>query len=294
MRLLRTLLYVPGNRPNMLAKAPTLGADALILDLEDSVPVPEKETARALVAEMLPQIVGEGRTVFVRVNPPSSPFCPEDIAAVVQPGLAGLCLPKVQDVDSLRAVIAWLAEAERAQGLLPLSILATVETALGILNAYAIASADPRVVGLIFGGEDLALDAQLVRTEEATELLVARQMVALAARAAGIQPVDMVYPRLDDEAGLVKNTLAGRQMGYRAKQVIHPRQVPVVNRLLSPSDEEVAEARRILAAFAEAEREGRGAIALDGKMVDRPIVERARRLLELLEQGGGSWAQSAE
>lgn len=285
MRLVRTLLYVPGNRPSMLAKAPTLGADALILDLEDSVPVPEKGAARELVAQMLPQIVGEGRTVFVRVNPPTGPFCRDDIEAVVQGGLAGLCLPKVQDVDSLRTVIGWLAEAERARGLgQPLSLLATVETALGVLNAYAIASADPRVVGLIFGGEDLALDVGLVRTEEATELLFARQMVALAARAAGVQPIDMVYPRIDDEEGLVKNTLAGRQMGYRAKQVIHPRQVPVVNRLLSPSEEEIAEARRIVAAFAEAEREGRGAIALDGKMVDRPIVERARRLLELAEE----------
>ncbi|MGC8875288.1 MAG: HpcH/HpaI aldolase/citrate lyase family protein [Chloroflexia bacterium] len=282
MRLVRTLLYVPGNRPNMLAKAPTLGADALILDLEDSVPLPEKEAARGLVAQMLPQIVGEGRTVFVRVNSPASGLCEQDIAAVVQPGLTGLCLPKVENVDSLRTVVAWMAQAEQVRGIAePLSILVTVETALGVLKAYAIASADPRVVGLIFGGEDLALDAWLVRTEEATELLFARQFVALAARAAGVQPVDMVYTRIDDEEGLMRNTLAGRQMGYRAKQVIHPRQIPVVNRIFSPSEEELAEARRVVAAAAEAEREGRGAIALDGKMVDRPIVERARRLLEL-------------
>jgi citrate lyase subunit beta/citryl-CoA lyase len=269
----------------MLAKAPSLGADALILDLEDSVPLPEKAAARSLVREMLPQILEGARTVFVRVNAHGSGLAQEDIAAVVQPGLAGLCLPKVQDAEGLRTVIAWLAEAEKERGIAePLGILATIETALGVLNAYAIASADPRVVGLIFGGEDLSLDAGMMRTEEATELLVARQLVVLAARAAGVQPIDMVYPRIDDEAGLVHNTTVGRQLGYRAKQVIHPRQVPVVNRLLSPSEAEVAEARRVLAAFEEAEREGRGAIALDGKMIDRPIVERARRLLALAEQ----------
>ncbi len=274
----RTWLFVPGNQPRMLAKAPTLGADALLFDLEDSVPLAEKPRARELVAERVAGLVGQaGPPAYVRVNALQTGLCADDVAAVAVPGLAGIMLPKADSAERVREAGSLLARAEAVSD--TLRIVPIVETALGLVRAFEIASASSRVVAIAFGAEDFALDMGLLRTREAGELALARQMVAVAARAAGVGAIDMVYPGVDDEPGLIASAEAGRRMGYRSKQVIHPRQVPIVNRLLGYSPEEVAWAERVVAAYAAAEAEGRGAVSLDGHAVDRPVVERARRIL---------------
>jgi citrate lyase subunit beta/citryl-CoA lyase len=284
MRILRSLLYVPGNQPRMLSKAPTLGADALLLDLEDSVPLAEKPYARRLVAEAVKTILpGFPGLVFVRVNALSTGLTAVDVEAVVQPGLAGISLPKVDSVGDVETANGLLekAEEEHGLGMGSLALIVNVETALGLVRAYETASASRRVVGLVFGSEDFALNMGLPRDATATDLAHARAAVAIVARAVGVQAIDIVYPCLDDEEGLELDTQAGRRMGYQGKQVIHPRQVPVVNRVLIPSPKEIAQAERVVRAFEEAETGGRGVIALGGKMVDRPVVERARQVLAL-------------
>jgi len=285
--LFRSWLFVPGNQPRMLAKAPSLGADVLLFDLEDSVPLAEKPRARELVAEAIAGLVGQARPpAYVRVNALQTGLCSEDIAAIARPGLAGVMLPKVDTAERVAEAEALLEQAE-ASGLAAgrLTLVPIVETALGLVWAFEIASASPRIVAVAFGAEDFALDMGLIRTREASELALARQTVAIAARAAGVGALDMVYPWVDDDPGLVASAEVGRRMGYRSKQVVHPRQVPVVNRLLGYSPDEVAWAERVVAAYAAAEAEGRGAVSLDGNMVDRPVVERARRILET---GGAS------
>jgi citrate lyase subunit beta/citryl-CoA lyase len=284
VRVLRSLLYVPGNQPRMLSKAPTLGADALLLDLEDSVPLAEKPHARRLVAEAVKTIVpGFPGLVFVRVNALSTGLTAVDIETVVQPGLAGISLPKVNSVRDVETASGLLERAEQERGLEKgtLALIVNVETALGLVQAYETASASQRVVAVVFGGEDFTLDMGLPRDVTATDLAHARAEVAIVARAVGVQAIDIVYPYLDDEEGLELDTQTGRRMGYQGKQVIHPRQVPVVNRVLTPRPEEIAQAEQVVRAFEEAEAEGRGVIALHGKMVDRPVVERARQVLAL-------------
>jgi citrate lyase subunit beta/citryl-CoA lyase len=155
---------------------------------------------------------------------------------------------------------------------------------LGLIHCYEILRSSDRIIAAVFGGEDLSLDLGLLRTEGAHELAYARQKLSVAARAAGVQAIDMVYPNIDNEAGLAANTREGRGMGYRGKQVIHPKQVLVVNQVLSPTREEVAEAEKIVRVFEEALDEGKGALALEGEMIDRPIYERARRLLDLAKE----------
>lgn len=256
----------------------------MILDLEDSVPLAEKPRARALVAEAIIELIGKVSTpVFVRVNALQTGLCADDVAAIGRAGLAGIMLPKADSPERVAEAEALLLSAERESGLAAgsLAIVPILETALGLVRAFDVASASRRIVAVAFGAEDFALDMGLIRTKEAEELRQARQTIAIVARAAGTAALDMVFPTVDDEAGLIANAEVGRRMGYRSKQVIHPRQVPVVNRLLGASADEIAWARRVIVAYNAAEAEGRGAVTLDGSMVDRPVVERARRILEL-------------
>jgi citrate lyase subunit beta/citryl-CoA lyase len=277
-------MYVPGIQEQMLIKAPERGADAYILDLEDSVPPAEKEKARGMVSKALPDIARRTHAaLFVRVNGIETGLFVEDLLSVIDASLAGISVPKIESPRQIPMVEELLKEAERRRGLKAgsLGIIANIETALGLVHAYEILKAGKRIVGVAFGGEDYALDLGIPRTESAEELNYARQSVAVAARAAEVQAIDMVFPNVKNEDGLIANTQAGRRMGFRGKQIIHPKQVALVNELLSPSEKELSEARAVVSAYEEAERSGKGAVALNGQMVDRPIYERARRLLSL-------------
>lgn len=284
MNLFRTYMYVPGIQEQMLAKAPERGADAYILDLEDSVPPAEKLKARGMVCKALPDIAGRTRAaLFVRVNAIGTDHFVEDLFSVAHVSLSGISVPKIESPRQIPLVEELLKEAERRQGLEPnsLGLIVNIESALGLVQVHEILKAGSRIVGVSLGGEDYALDLDIARTQSAEELAYARQSLAVAARAAQVQAIDMVFPDVKNEQGLIANTLAGRRMGFRGKQIIHPKQVAVVNELLSPSEEELSKARALVSAYEEAERSGKGAIALEGQMVDRPVYERARRLLSL-------------
>jgi len=284
MNLFRTYMYVPGIQEQMLAKAPERGADAYILDLEDSVPPAEKQNARKMVSNALPDIASRTRAaLFVRVNGIGTDHFVEDLFSVAHVSLTGISVPKIESPRQIPIVEELLKEAERRRGLEPhsLGLIANIESALGLVHVHEILKAGKRIVGVSLGGEDYALDLDIARTESAEELNYARQSLAVAARAAEVQAIDMVFPDVKNEQGLIANTLAGRRMGFRGKQIIHPKQVAVVNELLSPSEQEISRARAVVSAYEEAERSGKGAIALEGQMVDRPVYERARRLLSL-------------
>lgn len=287
MKLFRTYMYVPGIQEQMLAKAPERGADAYILDLEDSVPPAEKAKARGLVSRALPDIAKRtSAALFVRVNGIGTDHFVEDLLSVADVSLTGISVPKIESPRQIPVVEELIEEAERRRGLKPgsLVLIANIESALGLVQVYEILKAGRRIAGVTLGGEDYALDLDITRTESAEELKYARQKIAVAARAAEVQAIDMVFPDVGNEQGLIANTLAGRRMGFRGKQIIHPKQVAVVNELLSPSEEELSNARDVVSVYEEAEKSGKGAVALKGQMIDRPIYERARRLLSLAKE----------
>ncbi len=284
MEIFRTYLYVPGIQEQMLLKAPERGADAYILDVEDSVPLLEKNRARGMVSKALPDIGRRTRAaLFVRVNGIGTDQFVDDLLSVVDTPLAGIWVPKIESPRQIPVVETLLKEAEKRRGLLigSVELIVMIESALGLVHVYPILKASQRIVGVALGGEDYALDLDITRTESAEELNYARQRIAVAARAAEVQAIDMVFPDVNNEPGLIANTQAGRRMGFRGKQVIHPKQVAVVNQLLSPSEEELSRARAVVSAYEEGEKSGKGAVALNGQMIDRPVFMRARRLLAL-------------
>jgi citrate lyase beta subunit len=292
MRPLRSLLFVPGNRERFLAKLETLRPDGVILDLEDSIPSGEKDAARGAVAELL----GSGRRgeqqLFVRVNDLRSGLAGADMAAVVSPRLAGVFLPKVDDPDELREANRLLALAEQRAGMAIGStrLIPIVETVRGIARVAELAEAGPRILGLNFGYDDFALDLGVVRTAEGLETFYPRARIAIAARAAGVLAIDGPMADFGNLPGLAEECRVSRQLGFTGKQCIHPSQLETVSRAFSPTPEEVARAREIVAAYERAEAQGRGSTRLGATsyMVDRPVVERARRVLELAAAVGGA------
>jgi citrate lyase subunit beta/citryl-CoA lyase len=258
-----------------------LPADVLVLDLEDSVPAGEKVAARAAVAAAASELAMTGAVVFVRVNAASTGLQEDDLRAVVVPGVAGISMSKPERAEDVRRMDALLTELEGTRGLPEggLRLVVWAELPLGVLNAYEIAAASPRVVALSFGGEDFLTEMGIRRTGDAREFAHARAQIAIAARAAGVLAIDTPDANFGDLDAFEADARRARGLGFLAKYCIHPNQLEVVNRVFAPSPEEVAEAKRILAAYAEGARLGLGAVALDGRMIDAPVVLRAERLL---------------
>jgi len=274
----------------MLEKVVDLSVDALVLDLEDSVPESEKDAARGPVREAIPRLLKTGRDVWVRVNSTYTGRARDDVRAVMQTGLAGILLPKADSPEIVRYGDAILREAERLAGLESgvTSVIAHIESAQGLLRAVEIARASARVRALAFGGEDYAADMHLERSAAGGELAFPRHMVAVAARAAGVIAIDTVFPYLHDIDALVRDARTARQAGYAGKLLIHPEQIEPVAAVFTPSNEELNTARRRLLAYDEAFKAGRGAIDVDGVMVDAPVAKRARELLELAGEPAGA------
>lgn len=279
---MRSLMYVPGHRQRMIDKALGLTCDVALLDLEDGVPLAEKEVARQLVAEALGRpAIGPAR--YVRVNQPSSDRIGADLRAVVRLGCAGLLIAKVDRPDEVREIERAVShreqEADLARG--TVRFIAAIESARGLLNAPAIAESSERMAGLMFGAEDFARDIGLTTTRvaEASELIHARSAIVVAAAAAHVGSFDGVWPDIKDAEGLRRDSLQARRLGFTGKSLIHPGQIETINEIFSPTEEDVDYARRVVAAFEEAEARGEGAISFGGQIIDRPIVERARRVL---------------
>ncbi|HID86366.1 MAG TPA: CoA ester lyase [Anaerolineae bacterium] len=285
MKLLRSMLFTPGNNMRMIHKAGTLGADAVILDLEDAVPMAEKETARIFVRDSIQRVGAEGAEVFVRVNALPTGLTAEDLRWAVQLGLTGVVLPKTESREDVHEVERLITELEEEKGMEPggLALMPLLETARGVLNAREIATASQRIVALGFGALDFTRDMGINLSQEGTELFYARSHIALVARAAGVQAIDAPWTDIADREGLVQGAKMARQLGFRGKMLIHPSQIEPVNRVFSPSESEVAYARRMVEAFREAEAQGLGVISLDGRMVDIANVRQAEELIARAE-----------
>ena len=286
MTPIRSLLFVPGNRASMLEKAMGLTPDALIPDLEDSVPMGEKDSARNTVTSFLPRLARAAAIVMPRVNATDTGLLEDDLAAVVGPHIYGVTVGKVGEAGDVRRIASIVERVEMEAGLEAgkIKLVPWIETARGVVHAYEICSASPRVVAVAFGAEDYANDMEIGRTESGAELDYPRSVVCVAARAAGVRALDTPYVAFRDPEGLRRDALIARSLGFGGKFAIHPSQIGVINDVFSPSEAEIEHARRVVAAFEEAERSGSASTSLDGKMIDVPVARRARSLLELSEK----------
>jgi citrate lyase subunit beta / citryl-CoA lyase len=283
MHPLRSLLFVPGNHPRKLARVFASGADAVILDLEDAVAIAEKVATRAAVVAALG--VERRCLAFIRVNAMTTEFCHGDLVAVVGKGLDGIVLPKVEAPWQLKAADWLIAALERANGLTPggIDLVPIIETGAGVAAVREIAASGTRVRRLAFGAGDYSLDMNLPWTRDEAEMAHARASIAVASRAAGLEPpLDTVFADLRDGEGFAASARRALAAGFQGKMCIHPDQVALANAVFTPSDAEAARAREIVAAFAAAEAAGSASIQLDGQFIDYPIVERARRILATL------------
>jgi citrate lyase subunit beta / citryl-CoA lyase len=268
----RTLLFVPGHRESMVSKAFQRGADAIVFDLEDSVPPNEKTNARRLVSETIHRWPsGAGSRVYVRINSPRFGMLEEDIEVLDVAPVAGVVVPKVDFPVELQAIFERLGNRDR-------DVIVNIETPRSIMHAEEFARAQG-VGGLFLGGEDLTESLGMRRSAEGDELATPRFLLLVACRAAGIAAYDTICPEFRDHETVYRDALHASSMGFDGKFAIHPSQIEPIQRAFTPSDVEVVEARRIVDAFDQAVAEGMAAVAVDGKMIDPPVAERARALL---------------
>ena len=291
MELKRSWMFVPGHRQKMIDKALGLNADAIMLDIEDGVAPNEKDNARQLIGEALGhEKAPHSPARFVRINAIGHARMDADLEAVVRPGLEGLVCPKVEAADEVRKVDAILTDREPKQKMARggVKLLIAIESPRGLLNAPAIAACSPRVCGLMFGAEDFGRELGLPtsREGEARDMLYARSAMVIAAASAHVQAVDGVWVDLKDMEGLVGFARQSRRLGFSGMSCIHPSQIEPINNHFSPTAEEINYAEQVVKAFEEANARGDGSIALGGQLIDRPIVERARRTLEMAKQLG--------
>lgn len=277
IHLKRTGLYASGCNPVNMIQAAFYNEDMLIYDLEDSVPAGEKDSARLLVYEMLRHHRPKDKYIVVRINSLYSDYFEDDLQAMVRANPDCLRLPKIDTAQEVQEISRRIAEIEREVGLEvgKMELICNIESYAGVLNAQAIAAADPRIVALTVSAEDLTASVKAQRTKKGLEIFYARNAVLLACRAAGIDAIDAVYADINDEEGLREDTQLGKNLGFDGKTVVHPRQIDVVNSYFTPSTKEIKYALRVLKAVEDGKREGRGAVTLDGGMIDKPIELRA-------------------
>lgn len=281
-RLRRTMMFVPGANAAMLRDAPLFGADSVMFDLEDSVSLKEKDTSRALVHFALKTFDYSSVETVVRVNGLDS--CGAlDIEAVVLAGVNVIRLPKTETAQDIVDVEAVIERVERENGIEVgrTRMMAAIESAEGVLNAREIAKASKRLIGIALGAEDYVTNMKTRRYPDGQELFFARSMILHAARAAGIAAIDTVYSDVNNTEGVQNEVRMIKQLGFDGKSVINPRQIPLVNEIYTPTEKEIDHAKQVIWAIREAESKGSGVISLNGKMVDKPIVERAERVIAL-------------
>jgi len=280
MKLRRTRLYIPGNNPHLVENAGLYGADAVILDLEDSVPITQKFDARILVRYSLQNVDFGKSEKWVRINGIDTPYWKKDLEEIL-----AYCdvinLPKVESLDDVNMVDEEMSLIENEEGIEPRKLVPIIETVRGLKNAREIAT-HPRVVALAWGGEDLTADLGIPR-KKAMILDYVRAEIVLAAKAEKKQALDTVFSNVRDMDSLYQYAQRARYMGFDGIGVIHPNQIEVVHRAFRPTDEEIEEARKIIEAAKEAEKEGKAVISLNGRMIDPPVVERARKILAYAE-----------
>lgn len=281
--MFRSLIFVPGNSARFVEKAKTLAADVVCLDLEDSVPANEKDAARTNIAGALGKRQEFKGSVYVRTNSPESGLVPADLKAVAQKGIDGVVIPKVNDAGEAAEIIKIIAGLERERDLGRIAIMPSIETAKGVVNAYSIGGADDRVNALVFGVFDFLHDMRMEYDEkDATEYAYARAKIPVDARAAGVHAIDAIWQKVDDKDGLVNDATMAKRLGYSGKSIIHPGQIEPVHSVFLPSKVEIEWARKVVAALGDAMEKGsgRGAIRLEGKMIDAVHYKQAKAILD--------------
>nr|WP_199064547.1 citrate (pro-3S)-lyase subunit beta [Chromobacterium sp. ASV5] len=287
MRLRRSMLFLPGSNAAMLSTAFVYRPDSIMFDLEDAVSLREKDSARLLVFHALQNPAYRDIETVVRINPLNTPFGLKDLEAAVRGGVDVVRLPKTDSAADVHELERHVERIERDCGreVGSTRLMAAIESASGVVNAVSIAMASPRLIGIALAGFDYVMDMQTERGD-GTELFYARCAVLHAARAAGIDAFDVVYSDVNDEAGFLREVALIRKLGFNGKSLINPRQIELLHQAYAPSEEDLDYARRVIAAAEAAERDGLGVIALNGKMIDAPIVNHARRTLQRAAAGG--------
>ena len=286
MEIIRSLIFVPGNRSNMLDRARSFNADIIMYDLEDSVPPNEKINARNMAKQWVPELHNAGRRVMVRCNALDTGLTHEEIRAVVSPNLYGISVGKTESEWDIKEIDEIITAAERTSGLDigTIKLIPWIESAKAVRNVDGMSTASSRTVAIAFGGEDYTNDMGVQRTDHGEEVYVPRANVAIAARAANIIGLDGPYVAFQNPEGLRDDAKLARQLGYKGKFAIHPSQIEIINETFSPNPEDVEYAKRVIREWEKAESEGRGSLNLDGKMVDVPVVKRAENLLAFVDQ----------
>ncbi|KMK51791.1 citrate lyase subunit beta [[Actinobacillus] muris] len=287
MKLRRSMLFVPGSNAAMISNSFIYQPDAIMFDLEDAVALKEKDSARMLVAHALQHPLYQAMETVVRVNPLDSEFGLADLNAVVRAGVDVVRMPKTDTADDVIAMDNAITEIEQRCGraIGSTKLLAAIESPLGITQANQIAFASPRLIGIALGAEDYVRNLKTERSADGIELLFARCSILQAARAAGIQAFDTVYSNANSEEGFLQEARLIKQLGFDGKSLINPRQIELIHNLFAPTQKEVDHALKIINAAQVAEEQGLGVVSLNGKMIDAPIIERARLVLERSKSG---------
>ena len=284
----RSMLFLPGNNPNMLINGNCLGSDAVIFDLEDAVSPAEKDAARILVRNTMRYMDFQGCERIVRINSIDTPYWQEDLKTILpcKPDL--ILLPKTGSAADVAAADAYMTQLEQQMGMEAdtVGLMPLIETAMGVENAFSIASGAKRVKALFLGAEDLTADLQCKRTKGGQEILYARTRLVVAARAAGVDVYDTPFTDVNDDEGIVTDAELAKSLGFTGKAAISPRHVEVINGVFSPTEKEVDYAYEVMEAIELAKAQGKGAIALHGKMIDAPIVARAQRTIQMAQALG--------
>ncbi|WP_083016662.1 citrate (pro-3S)-lyase subunit beta [Aggregatibacter aphrophilus] len=287
MKLRRSMLFVPGSNAAMLSNSFIYKPDSIMFDLEDAVALKEKDSARLLVAHALQHPLYQEIETVVRVNPLDSEFGLLDLNAVVRAGVDVVRMPKTETAQDVVDMDNAITDIEKACGreVGSTKMLAAIESPLGITQANQIATASKRLIGIALGAEDYVSNLKTERSPEGIELLFARCSILQAARAAGIQAFDTVYSNANNEEGFLKEAALIKQLGFDGKSLINPRQIELLHNLFAPTQKDVDQAKRIIEAAEEAERQGSGVVSLNGKMIDAPIIDRAKLVLERAKSG---------
>ncbi len=283
-RLFRSLLFVPGNNSRFLEKAKKLSADIVCFDLEDSVPDNEKKNARNLIKKALKNRLNYTSEIFVRINSPFSGKIPDDLKEIVQQGIDGIVIPKVNNTKELKKIEKILINFEKKRKLKSVKLIPSIESAEGVVNAYEIASFSNRVLALVFGVFDLLNDLGIEYTKQPEGAKFARQKIVLDATAAGTFALDAIWQDLKDKKGLREDCLIGKNIGYVGKTLIHPDQISTTHEIFHPNKIEIKWAQKVCDIYLKSTKKGRGATVVEGKMVDEVHYKRAKALLDLVKK----------
>jgi citrate lyase subunit beta/citryl-CoA lyase len=280
-RLFRSLIFVPGNNPRFLEKAKTLSADIVCFDLEDSVPDSEKTNARNLIKDALKTRSQYTSEIYVRTNSPTSGKIQDDLKEIVQKGIDGIVIPKVNNARELKKIEKTLALLEKKQKLQPIGLIPSIESAEGVANTHEIASASKRISAIVFGVFDFLNDMGIEYTKQPEGAKFARAKIPIEAKAVGVYALDAIWQDLKDEKGLIEDCKIGKSLGYVGKTIIHPDQILIIHKTFHPNKTELEWAEKVCNTYEKSTKKGKGATTVNGKMIDEVHYKRAKSLLDL-------------